>query len=91
MVHQDREHVYFACGRQKPEDPPKLSPMADDTITQGTIESPLSLVYICSQRYSSKIMTNFAISGLLLPLKWNYTSNLIEHVLCAISKSSPLF
>ena len=42
---------YFCmCGQQKPENPQiELSPMADDTITQGGIGGLGSLVYICSR------------------------------------------
>ena len=39
-------HLFCVCGRQKLKDP-KLSPMADDAITQGGIGSLVSLVYIC--------------------------------------------
>ena len=52
MGPKDREGIcfayIFACGGQKPEDP-KLSPMADDIITQGGIGGLGSLVYICGQ------------------------------------------
>ena len=37
---------FCVCGRQKPKDP-KLSPMADDAITQGFIGSLVSPLYIC--------------------------------------------
>ena len=38
--------VLCVCGWQKPEDP-NLSPMADDTITQGGIQGLGSPLYIC--------------------------------------------
>ena len=37
---------FCVCGRQKPEDP-TLSPMADDTITWGSIPGLGSPIYIC--------------------------------------------
>ena len=37
----------FACVVDKNPKTPKLSPIADDTITRGNIGSPVSLVYSC--------------------------------------------
>ena len=50
VAHEDRERICFAfafaCVVGKNPKTPKLSPMADDTITRGGIGSFISLVYI---------------------------------------------
>ena len=51
MVCEDRERICFAfisaCVVGKNPKTPKLSPMADDTMTRGGIGGLGSLVYIC--------------------------------------------
>ena len=48
---EDRERICFAfdfaCVVGKNPKPPKLSSMADDAITRGSIGSLVSLMYIC--------------------------------------------
>ena len=50
-AHEDRERIYFvfafACVVGKNPNTPKLSPIADDAITRGSIRSLVSPLYIC--------------------------------------------
>ena len=56
MTHKDYESTGFACLVGKIPKTPKLSPMADNAITQGDIEGLGSLVYICGMMAKVKLV-----------------------------------